>query len=810
MLGLRRCGSCQDDLKVYPADDIDTKVLRSGKKIDSAPSSQEDPEVKDESHLQDLGCGSRQDDIKVHPADDIDTKVLRSGKKIDSAPSSQEDPEVKDESHLQDMLQSLTFIQCENESCLKWRKIAQEEVELYNDKKWFCRMNKNDPEHCRCDQPEEDQFVQLAESSGFRYTFSTFQCGALVWARMPGHVQWPAIISLDPDSKDFFWKEGITEFYHVEFLGKRRTHQWVSPLYVDPYGNGRMPEFPQDTKMKNKKGKKKVHTRAGSLLRSKSYQKSFDFAVTEAESFRKLTNEMRLEKCVYIPKTMSLEAKKKEAKPLQKDEFNQTKLDTGQKQARRNRKCNELTLKRLENGHEVESKLTSMRHRKHAAKQKSAPKQTKEPKCRKKLFKSKKDHCNLSQVLLQEERLFNGAWAHFMKSRELVFDRKLSFNGSSLSAFRLFMSVQERGGYKEMTSPDWEAITSELSKKSSADKCQASLLKKLYKRNLLPYEKHLLPGKQDDVKNVNEIPPAQGEAMTNVTQSETIPPSTVECRYPLPGMNMQQMVAPFMKGNPGCVTSAYTVPYSINNTSVPQVNRAFKQVSAPPASCSSGSSSLSYYGGGSGTNCGPYLANWRTAVPMNDASKTLVVKEAERKVEDLRNNNLNYRQDTFKVPHPQQTVINSGYSPRTCTSFSNYGGSSGMISSVTHTDQWRAPSAPSNGRDVLRRPQFNEPRSQTGYSVGRQANADLKRDKRLTLLVENTIWLDSTTSSEFDKDMLEIDNIIQALDKPQQFDTSIQCQPFKPAEVKHPTLDFFSMRYDAHDPMKRGQHKKVR
>lgn len=32
------------------------------------------------------------------------------------------------------------------------------------------------------------------------------------------------------------------------------------------------------------------------------------------------------------------------------------------------------------------------------------------------------------------------------------------------------------------------------------------------------------------------------------------------------------------------------------------------------------------------------------------------------------------------------------------------------------------------------------------------------------------------TSSEFDKDMLEIDNIIQALDKPQQFDTSIQCK----------------------------------
>lgn len=234
-------------------------------------------------------------------------------------------------------------------------------------------------------------------------------------------------------------------------------------------------------------------------------------------------------------------------------------------------------------------------------------------------------------------------------------------------------------------------------------------------RNLLPYEKHLLPDKQDDEKNVKEFPPSQGEAMTNVTQSETIPPSTVECRYPLPGMNMQQMVAPFMKGNTGCVTSAYTVPYSMNDTSVPQVNKAFKQVSAPPASCSSGSSSLSYYGGGSGTNCGPYLANWRTAVPMNDASKTLVVKEAERKVEDLRNNNLNYRQDTFKVPHPQQTVINSGYSPRTCTSFSNYGGSSGMISSVTHTDQWRAISAPpSNGRDVLRRPQFNEPRSQTG------------------------------------------------------------------------------------------------
>lgn len=61
-------------------------------------------------------------------------------------------------------------------------------------------------------------------------------------------------------------------------------------------------------------------------------------------------------------------------------------------------------------------------------------------------------------MLLQEERLFNGAWAHFMKSRELVFDRKLSFNGSSLSAFRLFMSVQERGGYKEVNRKVFQSL----------------------------------------------------------------------------------------------------------------------------------------------------------------------------------------------------------------------------------------------------------------------------------------------------------------------------------------------------------------
>lgn len=34
----------------------------------------------------------------------------------------------------------------------------------------------------------------------------------------------------------------------------------------------------------------------------------------------------------------------------------------------------------------------------------------------------------------------------------------------------------------QMTFSDWQAITSELSKKSATDKCQASLLKKLFKR----------------------------------------------------------------------------------------------------------------------------------------------------------------------------------------------------------------------------------------------------------------------------------------------------------------------------------------
>ncbi|KAJ8024818.1 Zinc finger CW-type PWWP domain protein 2 [Holothuria leucospilota] len=670
-------------------------------------------------------CGSCQEATPTPKISGLDFKKLRSGRTIETPPSSQEQAEDKTDD-IHDVLQGLTFIQCESESCLKWRKITQEEADSYQDKQWFCHLNKNDPDHCRCDQPEEDQQVQLAESSGYRYTFSTLPCGTLVWAKMTGHVAWPSIISQDPDSKECFWKDGVTEFYHVEFLGKRHYHCWISPLFLDPYGDGRKPEFPNTSDKKGIKrkhhGKKKALTlsRTDKVVKSKSYQKSFESAVEEAESLRGLTNEERHLKCVYIPKELKL--KKCDKKVEKVEAVKKIEVALRPQRKRRNQPAlPEVTPKNVGNV----SNIRPHKQRKQAAiVKKTSPKPINKSKCKKTLFSSDKDKKYISQVLLKEEKLFNGAWAHFMKSRGLVFDRKLSFNGSSLSAFRLFMSVQERGGYKEISSSpsDWAAIVREITGKSQAGKCKSTLLKKLFRRNLLPYEKHLLSDSKN-IKNDNKTVPLNAEPAQTKLKAEISVPTSGQYVHPPPEIKTAMTATPFVTGGYTCGPSSYPSHYS-----------------------SSG-----------------------TCQPMNS-----IILPSSTSAATLTPSNMNY-----------------------------YGVSGGMLPPVTAPPNTYIRTLPMerNGDTDM----FRKLDSQKGGKLFGKPLAAPQSLKGIPQSHRNGWYLDPV---DFQKDILEIDNIIQDLDKTQYFDSSTQGKYETQRDSGRPVLEFYSMQYDDLDTVLKEQRKK--
>jgi hypothetical protein len=92
---------------------------------------------------------------------------------------------------------------------------------------------------------------------------------------------WPAIISPDPWCFNTYFsdeKELKGRLFHLEFLGKSRTHAWLPQEMVEPYqGTSSLIDSVRPTR------------------RSKLLQ----YAIDEADKMSLLSNEERLSKCVY-------------------------------------------------------------------------------------------------------------------------------------------------------------------------------------------------------------------------------------------------------------------------------------------------------------------------------------------------------------------------------------------------------------------------------------------------------------------------------------------------------------------------------
>ncbi|XP_057347388.1 zinc finger CW-type PWWP domain protein 2 isoform X5 [Manis pentadactyla] len=130
------------------------------------------------------------------------------------------------------------WIQCENESCLKWRLLSNDDAaRLDHNKPWYCFMN-TDSRYNECsiseeDFPEESQLHQ----SGFKIVYSQLPLGSLVLVKLQNWPSWPGILCTDPFKGKYVtydW-DGNVEEYHIEFLGYPHSRSWINATFVGHY-----------------------------------------------------------------------------------------------------------------------------------------------------------------------------------------------------------------------------------------------------------------------------------------------------------------------------------------------------------------------------------------------------------------------------------------------------------------------------------------------------------------------------------------------------------------------------------------------
>ncbi|XP_004419501.1 PREDICTED: zinc finger CW-type PWWP domain protein 2 [Ceratotherium simum simum] len=168
------------------------------------------------------------------------------------------------------------WVQCENESCLKWRLLSSEDAtKVDHNEPWYCFMN-SDSRYNECsiseeDFPEESQLHQ----SGFKIVYSQLPLGSLVLVKLQNWPSWPGILCPDPFKGKYvtYDLDGNVEQYHIEFLGDPHSRSWIDATFVGHYS---------------------ITLKPGKCKKKKKWYKS---ALQEAYVLYGYSHEQRLEMC---------------------------------------------------------------------------------------------------------------------------------------------------------------------------------------------------------------------------------------------------------------------------------------------------------------------------------------------------------------------------------------------------------------------------------------------------------------------------------------------------------------------------------
>ncbi|XP_034849302.1 zinc finger CW-type PWWP domain protein 2 [Mirounga leonina] len=150
-----------------------------------------------------------------------------------------------DSSAENNMYVNKVWVQCENESCLKWRSLSSEDAaKVDHNKPWYCFMN-TDSRYNKCSISEEDfpEEAQLHES-GFKIIYSQLPLGSLVLVKLQNWPSWPGILCPDPFKGKYviYDLDGNVEQYHIEFLGDPHSRSWINATFVGHYSITLKPE----------------------------------------------------------------------------------------------------------------------------------------------------------------------------------------------------------------------------------------------------------------------------------------------------------------------------------------------------------------------------------------------------------------------------------------------------------------------------------------------------------------------------------------------------------------------------------------
>jgi len=180
-----------------------------------------------------------------------------------------------------------TWIQCENVSCLKWRRVPPDSFD--EKKPWYCRMNVVE-EFSTCLAVEEDyrlynRAIEKNEDQ-IGYIYSELPEGSVVWAKVGlAAPKWPGVICRHPVDQNFieYDDDGDIFAYHIEFLGKPHTTGF---------------SLAQDTEIYSRQSGDKARKQKQS---KKSRMKNMLIALDEADAFIRIKNCGRiLEQCLFF------------------------------------------------------------------------------------------------------------------------------------------------------------------------------------------------------------------------------------------------------------------------------------------------------------------------------------------------------------------------------------------------------------------------------------------------------------------------------------------------------------------------------
>ncbi|XP_048204543.1 zinc finger CW-type PWWP domain protein 2 isoform X2 [Perognathus longimembris pacificus] len=137
-----------------------------------------------------------------------------------------------------DMFINKVWVQCENDSCLKWRLLSNEDaIKVNQNEPWYCFMN-NDSRYNKCSVSEED-FPEESQlhKSGYKIVYSQLPVGSLVLVKLQKWPSWPGVLCPDSLQGNYvnYDLDGNVEQYHIEFLGDPHSKSWINARFVEHY-----------------------------------------------------------------------------------------------------------------------------------------------------------------------------------------------------------------------------------------------------------------------------------------------------------------------------------------------------------------------------------------------------------------------------------------------------------------------------------------------------------------------------------------------------------------------------------------------